>query len=283
MIDFIILGAAKCGTTSLANMLASHPQVCFCQHKEPHFFSQDIYWKQNLWKYKEMFKPLPGQICGEGSTSYTMYPEFCLNIWDNLYEINPELRFIYIMRNPLERIVSQYMHCYLRGLTSEPIETAILNNPIYINRTRYYTQIQPYIKVFGSENILLLTFEDFTNNTKDSISSIAQFLSIDNSLFRTTWDHSNSSINSQKNDERLDKIARKILALQSLKKMLPKKASIYLYRSLQNTFSRKIKVKPTLSNEMKKVIYDFLILDIFKIQKQMDRELVEWHDFFSIR
>jgi len=283
MVDFILLGAAKSGTTSLADILSSHPNVCFCQQKEPHFFSKNVDWRERLPQYESMFNPLPGQICGEGSTSYTMYPEFCLNIWDILYEVNPSLKFIYIMRHPFERIVSQYMHCYLRGLTSKPIDQAILNDPIYINRTRYYTQIKPYINIFGPQNILLLTFEEFTNNTKNSITSIANFLDISSKSFEITSTHSNSSINSYKNDERLDRVLKNASFLRFLKHVLPKETSIYIYRSIQNMFSRKIDGKPFLTNDLKKVIYDLLILDIIKIQEKMGREIFEWNDFYTTR
>lgn len=282
-VDFIILGAAKCGTTSLSNILASHPDVCFCKNKEPHFFSKNLNWKSNLDQYSLLFKPEKNQICGEASTSYTMYPEFNLDTCRDLYEYNPNLKLIYIIRDPCERIISQYMHCYLRGLTFETIGQAIVSDPIYINRTRYFTQINPYINLFGLTNILLLTFEEFVSDTELALGKVSGFLGLDANKYVFKNIHSNKSVDEQKNDARLDDFIKKYMYPELLKEIIPEEIKRNFYRGLQNKFARKIKEKPCLDQGLREVIANMLILDVRKIEELMGRELIEWKDFFDIK
>ena len=75
-VDFMIIGAQKAGTTSLAAQLAAHPQVCFCREKEPGYFHQTADWRAGLDGYHALYDPRPGQLLGEASTYYTFFPEY---------------------------------------------------------------------------------------------------------------------------------------------------------------------------------------------------------------
>ena len=137
-VDFMIIGAQKCGTSSLASMLSQHRQICFCKAKEPHFFSRHEDWATRLDVYHRLFSPRPGQLCGEASTSYSFLPEHGPT-HERLHEYNPALRLLYLVRDPVERILSQYNHELLRGWTRGPLEVEVLENPTYLDRSRYAT------------------------------------------------------------------------------------------------------------------------------------------------
>jgi hypothetical protein len=66
LVDFMIIGAQKSGTTSLAAQLADHPQICFSQIKEPGYFNETEDWESGLDRYHQLFDPADGQLCGEG-------------------------------------------------------------------------------------------------------------------------------------------------------------------------------------------------------------------------
>ena len=76
LVDFMLIGAAKCGTTSLAYEISQHPQINFSKIKEPHFFSQVIDWKSKIHEYHSLFHEEEGKIYGEASPYYTLHPEF---------------------------------------------------------------------------------------------------------------------------------------------------------------------------------------------------------------
>ncbi len=151
-VDFMLIGAQKCGTTTLANQLASHPGICFCREKEPGYFNSTDNWQAGLDTYHALYDPRPGQLCGEGSTMYTFLPEFD-NTHERLYAYNPDLKFIYVMRHPVERVISNYAHRLVRNTVSVPPQEAVFAKPEYVNRSRYGVQLRPYVKLFGRERI----------------------------------------------------------------------------------------------------------------------------------
>ena len=181
-VDFMMIGAQKAGTTSLAAQLAAHPQICFCKDKEPGYFNKTEDWEAGLDTYHSLYAPRPGQLCGEASTLYTFLPEY-LGTHQRLYEYNPALKLIYIMRQPVERTVSHYTHHRVRDLDSRPPEVAVFSDPSYVNRSRYAVQIRPYLELFGRENILLLVFEEYIADQFATLSRIGEFLGIDPAQF----------------------------------------------------------------------------------------------------
>ena len=99
--NFFIIGAPKCGTTSLANWLAEHPRVFFSDTKEPHFFCTDGYTGvKTLKQYEKLFEDAkPHHLAvGEGSTHYL----FSKVAVPNILVYNPDARFIVCLRNPVD-------------------------------------------------------------------------------------------------------------------------------------------------------------------------------------
>lgn len=271
----------KSGTSTIAEILSMHPDICFCQVKEPHFFSKTSDWKVNLEEYKSLYHPQSQQICGEASTTYTCYPEFNKNIWHDLYEFNPQLKLIYIMRDPVERIISHYMHNYLRGYTSETLEKDILTKSTYIDRTRYFVQIRPYLHLFGQDKLLLLTLEELTANRTITLNKIAQFLNIDEKKFdRIENIHANKSVGETKPDVRVDNF-RQSRIINIIKPVVPKYIRQIASNSLYQITKKEFTDRPIMSDCLKKVIWDLLALDINEIEKIMGRELKEWNSLKS--
>lgn len=175
-VDFMIIGAARSATTSLSNILGSHPDICFSKIKEPQFFSQTD-WRNQLDSYHELFSE-NSKLCGEGSTNYTKYPAFNNNIHSDIFEYNPDMKFIYIMRHPIDRIISHYKFALERGYTNEDINKAVLENPIYLNTSKYYSQIKKYVDVFDKDQITLVLFDDYKNNPQQVTDELCQFLNL---------------------------------------------------------------------------------------------------------
>ncbi len=177
-VNFLIIGAAKSATTSLSEILSRHPDICFSQLKEPQFFS-DPEWRDHLEEYHSNFK-CNATLYGEGSTNYTKRPLFNPNICEDIYEYNPDMKVIYLMRHPIDRIISQYIHLYNRGYEhSKDLDTLIRSNPNYLDTTRYAAQITPYITTFGTDNVLMLFFKDFITDPQKITNEVCKFLSIE--------------------------------------------------------------------------------------------------------
>ncbi|MBE9059595.1 sulfotransferase domain-containing protein [cf. Phormidesmis sp. LEGE 11477] len=276
-VDFVIVGAMKSGTTSLSEILSMHPRVCFCENKEPHFFSKVSNWQDHIEEYKELYNPTDNQICGEASTTYTFYPNFGVDPCQAIYDFNPHMKLIYILRDPIDRIVSQYVHRRGRGTTLEDsFEKEVLTRPEYINISRYYVQIKPYIERFGREQVLLLTFEEFISNRNSSLGKVFNFLGIESSLSDYVDDiHANRSVGEYKNSAKIDEILQGSLA-QGVRSLLPEYVAKPVFDAIRKPGRRKIDDKPVVTERLEQILRDFVMLDVLEIEKLIGRELNEW-------
>ena len=160
--NFFLIGAGKSGTTSMAAQLAQHPAVFVTTPKEPHYFSFN-HGRGQAWYYG-LFRE--GARCasrGEASVTYSqrsLWPGVAERIHS---ELGPDCRFIYIVRHPVRALESHIFHDKSRGhieLDAE-VSSLISNDSDYVSARRYFYQISDYIRVFGSERVLIVAFEDF--------------------------------------------------------------------------------------------------------------------------
>jgi len=269
-VNFMIIGAQKCGTTTLFSILNSHPKLEGSHPKEPHYFSHLNTKPPDIEYYHSLFPKKDGVLYFEGSTSYTFYPYYHLKTWDLIYEYNPKMKFIYNVRNPIDRIISSYMHAYLRGETDLSMERALIDNHYMLDITRYYTQISPYINKFGSENVLILDFDDLKDNTHEVLSKVSAFLGVDTALFdeKMLEKHENKSL-----DKRVltNKFRSRTVPVKIIHKLVP-----FLRKRFKEKNSRSFSEKPVLTKEQKDMIFNMLELEIREMEKLMDKDLSKW-------
>jgi hypothetical protein len=275
----MIIGAQKCGTTSLFSILNSHPAIVGSEPKELNFFSVSRDWRRDLANYEKHFKIGKNKIYFEASPTYTFlpggysqgawdkkYPIRNFRVWDDIYDYNPDMKLIYLVRHPIDRIISSYVHHYNRGFTNLGIEEAILKDRLFIDVTRYYTQINPYIKKFGRNNVLLIDFDDFVHSRKVVLQKVSDFIGIDFNLFAG---YENTHFNaSSKKEWRHHKLDRFDLAMRAARKIAP---SLY-YRFLGKPGIS----KPRLSLEFQAMIKNMLAVEIKALEILMDKDLSHW-------
>ena len=174
--DFVIIGAMKCGTSTLHAQLAAQDGFFMSEPKEPNFFSNDeIYAKGETW-YRGLFAKAPaGAIKGESSTHYTKLPTYPKTV-ERLSRLIPDAKFIYLMRDPVERLVSHYIHEWSQGVITCTIDEAIEKRPELVAYSRYAYQLQPWIERFGESRILPVAFEKVTAEPDAELKRIAAFL-----------------------------------------------------------------------------------------------------------
>ena len=115
----MLIGAQKSGTTALAQQLGGHPRICLSSEKEPASSTSSDDWRSGLDAYHALFAPAPGQLCLEASTMYTFLPEFG-GTHDRIHDYNPDVKLLYVMRDPVERMLSNYAFRRVRRLTVRP-------------------------------------------------------------------------------------------------------------------------------------------------------------------
>jgi hypothetical protein len=272
LVNFMIIGAQKCGTTSLAEQLAQHQEVCFCRIKEPGYFHQTAAWQTNLAEYHRLYEPVNGQLCGEASTFYTFLPEW-RGTHERLHAYNPALKLIYIMRQPVERIISNYAHELVRGAIKAPPEQVVFADPGYVNRSRYGVQIRPYLELFKREQLLLLVFEEYTKDQAGTLRQIAHFLNIAPDGYateETTHAHKTTGEPYLK-FEGLRNFVRSPW-FQAVRTHIPAGLRKPVKRALSNTITE----KPNFSPELKRDLWRLVEDDVGVVEELLGRRLDLW-------
>jgi len=174
--DFIIIGAMKSATSTLHNQLSAQSGVFMSTPKEPNFFSDDEVYSQGLGWYSGLFSGASGlDICGESSTHYTKLPDYSDTI-QRLKAVIPRPKLIYVMRHPVDRLISHYMHQWSEGVISCDINRAIDRYPELISYSCYGMQITPYLQKFGHKAVLPLFFDDLKKNREEVLNRVGEFI-----------------------------------------------------------------------------------------------------------
>jgi hypothetical protein len=192
--NLFIIGAMKSGTTSLHQYLSRHPDAFMSEPKEPGFFVEELAWSRGWGWYLNLFaRAGEAQIVGESSTHYAKLPTYG-GVADRIRRFNPHARFVYVMRDPLDRIVSHYWH-NVRNLHLEaerrPFARAILEDPAYLAYSDYAMQIEPYLQLFGRERLFVLTFESLMAEPQVVVGHLCGWLGIADAIppevFSARW------------------------------------------------------------------------------------------------
>jgi hypothetical protein len=179
MVDFIGIGAQKCGTSWAYACLYEHPQVC-TPVKEIHFFSRPRFEKGYGWYEAHFSSCKAGTQKGEFSTSYLYSKEAPSRI----HTLYPDPKIIAIVRNPVDRAVSQYRNSIKSGEITEAtsFEDFAKDEKSVLEQGLYSVQLERYFKLFPKEQILVLVYEDIKKDPKAFMKRIYQFLGVDDTF-----------------------------------------------------------------------------------------------------
>ncbi len=196
--NFFIVGAAKCGTTSLYNYIGQHPEVYFSPIKEPAYFVRGLSYDRysDFEFYLSLFKKAGNaKVIGEASTGYLFDEDAAGLIHDKF----PSAKIIIILRNPPDMVFSFWCYQRVRSDESSTFEDLISDTGIeyrrseafkkncnewwanyaYMDRGLYYEQVKRYFDVFGRDNVKVYIFERLIKYPKAVCSDIFKFLGVD--------------------------------------------------------------------------------------------------------
>jgi len=185
--NFLVVGAMKSGTSSLWDYLGSHPQVFMARIKEPNFFVEQRNYHKGLDWYEGLFDGAQDAIAiGEASPQYTMAHGFP-GVPRRIVTIIPDVRVIYILRHPVERMRSHYLHNRSIGTETRPPETAFRDLG-YLHTSRYMYQLGHYLEHVPRDRIKLVTAEALRDRRVETVASIFSFLGVDPSFSPASLD-----------------------------------------------------------------------------------------------
>jgi Sulfotransferase domain len=180
--DFLVIGAMKAGTTSLYQHLRAHPDVFMPATKELHFFPADKNWTRGMAWYEAQFAGSESsRVRGEASPSYSQADQFP-GVAARVAETLPDVKLVYLVREPVARMQSMYLHQLASGAEARDVEVALRQNPIYLNSSRYAWQLDQYLEYFPRERVHVCTTEQLATDPTAALQGIFRFLDIDD-----TW------------------------------------------------------------------------------------------------
>ncbi len=199
--DFIIIGAPRCGTTSLYRYLASHPQILAAAEKEIRFFSQEF--DRGLEWYLAHFPPIAATepyMTGEATPTYLAHPQAA----QRLQQCFPRTKLIVMLRNPIDRAFSHYQMLVRRGTEQRSFETAIAQerqaladatdatleqgcywrSGDYLTKSLYVHHLRRWLTQVDRERVLIVQSEVFYNDPAATLQQIFAFLGLPNHALR---------------------------------------------------------------------------------------------------
>jgi hypothetical protein len=224
--DFVVIGAMKSATTTLHEQLSRQSGIFMSRPKEPNFFSDDEVYARGWSAYSSLFRAAEsGQLRGESSTHYTKLPTFPRTV-ERMTQALPRIKLIYLMRHPIDRLVSQYVHELTAGPIRLNLIRAIEEHPELIDYGRYAMQLEPFLAAYGFENVLPVFFPRLISDSQRELERIGRFLSARGSM---QWDWTLKPQNAGRDRLRPSPIRQALLQMPVLRgvrrRVLPRKWS----------------------------------------------------------
>ena len=290
--NLLIVGAAKCGTTSLHNYLKQHPDIFMSKQKEPHFLINSDIGEDRIHKaitvledYEDMFKTDSiYKYKGESSVMYLAFPEFSIK---NIKKyLDPNVKIIIMLRNPVERAFAGYLH-NLRYNPSENLsfeetfeksearyykERDITPDTRYLHVGNYYSQVESFISMFN-DNVLVIMYEDYVNDIDLCLANVFDFLDIDKISVDTSRRHMVGGWVFKR------KFLRNLLIPKNnfkslIKNLLPNKK---IRKAIKQKIMNMSTVEnPSISEDMHKKLTEYYRKDIDNLSKLLNKELNCW-------
>ena len=293
--DFIVVGAAKSGTTFLYNLLLEQPDIFIPDIKECRYFSQlpkdyvglgaEFFVNQGVTNQDEYFRLFEGKnnyICGDVSNDYLYYHS--RSIENIKKQLGNSVKIIIILRNPTERAFSNYMHHIRDGWENITFEKALALEEKrisekwgwsyhYYNTGLYFDQVKNYIENF--KNIKILLYEDLKQ--PDKINEIFTFLNTEkkdtnlNKKYNVSGKPKFRFIHDFINKKNLFKT----LIIYTLKPILSAKLKDKAINLLDKIKNKNL-VRLEIEDKTKKYLIESYKSEIIKLSKLIDRDLTGW-------
>ena len=199
---FLIIGAAKSGTTTLYDDLKTSKALNLPYDKEPAILIEARSRSDAIKKYNIHFNSSTKSdtIRGEASTYYMMQPLFPDVSKFALDVCGSELKIIAILRHPVDRIISHVTHDYMVGrLKYRDVDRALEKDSKYLDSSNYYMQLKTWVDTFGLKNLSCISFKEYITNRRSMSQKVAEFVGIDPNSLDYREEISNASFELRRN------------------------------------------------------------------------------------
>src|SRR5215210_5864387 len=185
--NLVIIGGLKCGTTSMHHYLGLHPEVQMSKPKELNFFVEELTWDLGLDWYEGRFDSrFP--VRGESSPHYTNLPRYT-GVVERIHRHIPAAKLLYMVRDPISRILSHWRHATGAGYESRAMEPVLTSeDQTYVTRSMYWMQLQPYLEHFDPSQIEVITQEELQADRVGTMRRAFRFAAVDEDFTSEQFD-----------------------------------------------------------------------------------------------
>jgi Sulfotransferase family len=296
--NFLVIGAAKCGTDSLCSYLSQHPDVYMSPIREPNFFMADgtpeipfcgpgdreylrDMWVSTLAGYESLFDDVAGQrAIGEG-TAWYIYDEGAPS---RIRHHVPDAKLIVSLRNPVDRAYSAFTMLlgegrepfsdFARAIDAEEYRTAQNWEPIwhYIKMGFYADQIRRYHSYFNLDQLKVIIYDDFNSRPREVMQDLFHFLGVDDGFQADTSTRFNVSL-VPRYPELNATVGRQTRMRAAVGKILP----LALRNQLRRRARQSLMVRPPpIARGLRRRLTDVFRNDILELQDLIGRDLTHW-------
>ncbi len=281
MPNLIIIGGLKCGTTSIHHYLGLHPAIQMSKPKELNFFVTELNWDLGLDWYASRFDDR-FEVRGESSPHYTNLPRYT-GVAERIHEHCPEARLIYMVRDPIKRVLSHWVHATGAGYESRELEpTLSAPDTAYLERSLYWMQLQPYLKLFDRDQIEVIAQEELQGERRETMRRAFRFAGVDESFsseqFDREWEKS-----SAKQGDRYQLMERliKLPGFRSFDRNFDRlpESMRWIVEKVVHDPEAAPAAKPRLPDEVFETLLGRFREDVSGLQQFAGREFAGWNDY----
>lgn len=282
--NFIVIGVAKAGTTSLYRYLDQHPEIFMCPEKGTNFFG---YEDARAWRWHDEGEPpllrhfrvhtfaeyeaafagaTDEHAVGEVSPQYFRCPTAARRIHERI----PGVKLVANLRNPADRAFSGFLMRTRRGEVVGDVYKELTPDASHVKEGFYFTRVKRYFDAFPREQIRTYLFEDFRRDPAAIVQDLCGFLGVDTGFVPDTAVRHNPA--NVPRSATLNRVFYHPVVIRGAKSVLPQRVQTMAKRLRQ----RNLQVAPTFPPDLRAELLGLYRDDILKLEALLDRDLSTW-------
>jgi Sulfotransferase family len=271
----ICIGASKCATTSLHYYLKAHPQVGVQPRKEMRFFADVGTWDKGVEWYKRQFPTGKQCLVESFGGYYTAYPKEP-EVPARIHSLIPQACLIYMVRDPIDRMISRYVHNYSELKEHRSAEEALgdLADVEYVPQSMYFAQLERYFPYFSPDQFLIVDDGDFMHDRSAILRRIFEFLGVQPDFWSAEFDVIRHPSSQKRRLTKLGIVFHERVGQHVLRHLYGHQDHIFrkiFYTPISNAIPR-----PTLSKTLRAQLREIFKPDVTKLEDFTGRKFTDW-------
>ena len=269
----------KCASTSLHHYLDLHPEISMSRERGLNFFLEEYNWGRGVDWYASQFRG-SAPIRGDTSPRYSNFP-INAGAPQRMHGVIPDAKLIYIVRDPVERILSHYTHYVAHRREDRSLERALADRPggeirrnPYVCRSLYFLQLEQYLRLYARSQIFVVYFEELRDSPRRVLQRLFRFLGVDDSFKSSGFRIVHHPTREKRRANRMGAAVERFVAVSPIR-WLHQDTRDRVQRVLTLPFSHAV-ARPELDREIEGALREWLSADARRLQDFVGRPCPSW-------